>query len=56
MATAILEHEAGRLSARERDFVESLTRQCSPIGRHPTEKQMRWLRSLHYRAGSEFVR
>jgi hypothetical protein len=49
MAEFCVEHDNGRLTAKERDFVDDMTRWC--IRREPTEKQARWLHLIWVRLG-----
>jgi hypothetical protein len=47
MAKHCVEHDNGRLSAKERGFVEDMQRWCAR--REPSEKQGRWLHALYVR-------
>jgi hypothetical protein len=49
MAEYCAEHDNGRLTPREREFVDDMTRWCTP--REPTEKQGKWLHMLYVRIG-----
>jgi hypothetical protein len=49
MATYCVEHDDGRLTPKERGFVEDMTRWCAR--REPTEKQAKWLHVLWVRLG-----
>ena len=49
MAEYCAGHDDGRLSAKERGFVEDMVRWCAR--REPSEKQGRWLHVLYVRLG-----
>jgi len=49
MAQYCAEHDNGRLTPREREFVDDMTRWCTR--REPTEKQGKWLHLLYVRIG-----
>jgi hypothetical protein len=49
MACEITAKENGRLSEKERDFVEDMVRWCAR--REPSEKQGKWLHSIYCRIG-----
>jgi hypothetical protein len=49
MAKYCVERDDGRLSAKERGFVEDMTRWCAR--QEPSEKQGRWLHVLYVRLG-----
>jgi hypothetical protein len=49
MAEYCAGHDDGRLSAKERGFVEDMTRWCAR--REPSEKQAKWLHVLWVRLG-----
>jgi hypothetical protein len=49
MAIECRDHDDGRLSPREREFVEDMVRWTAR--REPSEKQGKWLRMLYVRVG-----
>jgi hypothetical protein len=49
MAEYCAEHDNGRLTEREREFIDDMTRWCTR--REPTEKQGKWLHLLYVRIG-----
>jgi hypothetical protein len=49
MAKEIQHKGEGRLSQREADFVDDMTRWCAR--REPTEKQAKWLHAIYCRIG-----
>jgi hypothetical protein len=49
MAEYCAEHDNGRLTERERGFIDDMTRWC--LRREPTEKQGKWLHLLYVRIG-----
>jgi hypothetical protein len=49
MAEYCAEHDDGRLTAKERGFVDDMVRWCTR--REPSEKQGRWLHVLYVRLG-----
>jgi hypothetical protein len=49
MAKYCIEHSDGRLTSKERGFVEDMTRWCAR--REPTEKQGKWLHVLYVKLG-----
>jgi hypothetical protein len=51
MASEIKHKGDGRLTPRERDFIDDMVRWCSR--REPSEKQARWLYSIYCRIGRQ---
>jgi hypothetical protein len=49
MACEIVHKEAGRLSTKERDFVNDMVRWCAY--REPSEKQASWLHAIYCKIG-----
>jgi hypothetical protein len=49
MAEYCAQHDNGRLTEREREFIDDMTRWCTR--REPTEKQGKWLHILYVRIG-----
>jgi hypothetical protein len=49
MAQFCAEHDDGRLTSKERGFVDDMVRWCAR--REPTEKQGKWLHVLYFRLG-----
>jgi hypothetical protein len=49
MAREVMRKEDGRLSPKERDFVDDMVRWCAR--REPSEKQAKWLHTLYCRIG-----
>ena len=49
MATSCRDHDAGRLTPRERGFVDDMVRWT--VYRKPSEKQAKWLHSIYVRLG-----
>jgi hypothetical protein len=49
MATFCASHDDNRLTPREREFIDDMTRWC--VRREPTEKQAKWLHMLWVRLG-----
>ena len=49
MATYCAKHDRGRLTPREREFIDDMVRWC--VRREPTEKQAKWLHLLWVQMG-----